>query len=118
MPGTSVVVRGGRRLVLVVGAALFLSAGFTGCRTKQRPAAQEQVPMKTVVIPVGGMSCASCAAHIRKTLTSIDGVSEAEVSLEKRNVRVRFQPAKLAPSRLVSAIQGLGYQAGTPTENR
>jgi copper chaperone len=104
-------------LLLAVAAVLVL-AGGAACSTRETQAAVPEENMKVVVVPVGGMSCSACAASIKKTLTSIDGVAEAEVSLEKRNVRVKYAPSKLAPSRLVAAINGLGYQAGTPAETR
>ena len=74
--------------------------------------------MKMVQIPVEGMSCAACVARVKKTLTSIGGVSDVEVSLVKRNARVRFDPSRLSPDQLVAAINGLGYHAGAPAEAR
>ena len=74
--------------------------------------------MKTVIIPIEGMSCGACAARVKRTLTSIDGVADVEVNLAERNARVRFAPSKLSPDRLVSAVNGLGYQAGAPAESR
>ena len=74
--------------------------------------------MKVVEIPVEGMSCAACVARVKKTLTSMGGVSDVEVSLLKRRARVRFDPSRLSPDQLVGAIKGLGYQAGAPAEAR
>jgi len=72
--------------------------------------------MKVVQIPVEGMSCAACAARVKKTLTSIGGVADVEVSLVERSARVRFDPSRLSPDQLVAAIKGLGYQAGAPAD--
>ncbi len=72
--------------------------------------------MKTVIIPIEGMSCSACTARVKKALTSIDGVSEVDVNLADRNARVRFAPSKLSPDRLVGAVNGLGYHASAPTE--
>src|SRR5438445_74763 len=36
----------------------------------------------TVAIPIEGMTCASCAAQVKKALRALDGVSDVEVSLE------------------------------------
>jgi copper chaperone CopZ len=77
-------------------------------------AAQGEV--KTVVIPVEGMACIACAASVKRALKSIDGVSEVEVNLAQRVARVTYAPAKVAPDRLVTAINKLGYRAGTPKE--
>lgn len=72
--------------------------------------------MKTVLIPVEGMSCVACAASVKKALTSLGGVSKVEVNLAERNARVRFDSTRVSPDRLVAAINGLGYRAGVPAE--
>ena len=103
--------------VLLSTFALFVA--FAGACTGQeapRPSATEEANMKTVIIPIEGMSCSACAARVKKALTSIDGVSEVEVNLADRNARVHFAPSKLSPDRLVSAVNGLGYHASAPTE--
>lgn len=79
-----------------------------------RPTSIEAASMNTVVIPVEGMSCVACAARVKKTLTSIAGVGDTEVSLGERNARVRFDPSRIDPHRLVATINALGYRAGTP----
>jgi copper chaperone CopZ len=61
------------------------------------------------------MVCASCTASVKKTLKSIEGVTEVEVSLERRQARVRYVEAKVSPKALVAAINELGYKAGVPT---
>jgi len=72
-------------------------------------------PAKTITIPIEGMTCASCVAHVKRRLRSIDGVSEVEVSLEQRNARVRYLDGRVLPEHLVTAINELGYKASTPT---
>ncbi|HIE03812.1 MAG TPA: heavy-metal-associated domain-containing protein, partial [Candidatus Latescibacteria bacterium] len=39
------------------------------------------VPVETVVLPIGGMTCASCAAHVEKALKGVEGVLSATVNL-------------------------------------
>lgn len=75
--------------------------------------AQAAAPqVKTVSIPVEGMSCVSCAARVKRTLKGIDGVQFVEVSLERREATVRFSSDKVTPERLEAAINALGYKAG------
>lgn len=68
--------------------------------------------LKTVSIPVEGMSCVSCAARVKRTIKGIEGVQHVEVSLERRETVVRFAPAKVTPERFEAAINALGYKAG------
>lgn len=97
--------------------ALALAAGpLPACSNSGGPHAQETQNMKQLVIPVDGMACGSCAARVKKTLTAIDGVGETTVSVEDKSVITHYDPRKLSPSRLVGAINGLGFKAGTPAE--
>lgn len=75
-----------------------------------------QPSLKTVDIPVEGMTCVLCAATVKKTVRSLDGVSSVEVSLEKRTARVTYAIGTISPDRIVAAVDQLGYKAGTPRE--
>ncbi len=113
---------GGQRLahagVVALLGAFALFGGLSRCRSRPAPAANQEANMKVVQIPVEGMSCAACVARVKKTLTSISGVSDVEVSLVERRARIRFDPSRLSSEQLVDAIKGLGYQVGAPAEAR
>lgn len=83
-----------------------------------RPASIEEANMKTVVIPVEGMTCVACAARVKKALTSIDGVGDVQVGLAEGGARVSFDQSRVTNDQLIVAIDELGYDAGTPTEAR
>jgi Cu+-exporting ATPase len=70
---------------------------------------------KAVSIPVEGMSCAACAARVKKTLKNMPGVQTVQLSLEHRNAEVTYLEGQQSPERLVAAINQLGYKAGKPT---
>lgn len=101
---------------LALLAALPLFGGLAACTRQATPVAKDEANTKVVQIPVEGMSCAACAARVKKALASIGGVSDVEVSLVERRARVRFHPGRAAPSQLVAAINGSGYRAGAPAE--
>lgn len=106
-----------RRVVAVpLLAAVALLGGVAACKTQATPAAEQEVALTTVVIPVEGMSCVACAARVRKTLAGLDGVGHVEVSLRERRARVRFDSHRVSPEQLVATINGLGYHAGAPVE--
>lgn len=77
-------------------------------------AGAKNVSLAEVTLPVEGMSCGACAARIKKTLKPMDGVAAVEVSLEQRNVRVRYAAGKLTPELLAKTISDLGYKASLP----
>jgi|DewCreStandDraft_4_1066084.scaffolds.fasta_scaffold69064_2 copper chaperone CopZ len=112
-----------RRLVLIIivsavvilGVALFVSWRRAPTYVE---GSQSTADTKTVVIPVEGMVCASCTASVKRKLQSIDGVTEVEVSLERRETRVRYREGKTSPERLAAAINEVGFKAGAPAEQR
>ncbi len=104
-------------LVKSLASALLATAALAGCSSSEADQkVQKDVQMKSVKIPVEGMSCGSCAARIKKNLVGIDGVLAASVSFDEKSAVVQYDARKLEPNRLASAITGLGFKAGTPIE--
>ena len=48
--------------------------------------------IKKEIFPVVGMSCASCATRVEKTLNSQPGVQEASVNYASATVQVAYYP--------------------------
>lgn len=70
------------------------------------------VPATSVVtLKITGMTCGGCAIATRKVLTRLDGVSKADVSYEKGNAVVTYDPAKTSAEKMIAAIKTLGYTA-------
>ena len=65
-------------------------------------------------LPITGMTCASCANRIERRLNRLDGVT-ATVNYATERAAVDFDPATVAPERLVEAVEAAGYQATLPT---
>ena len=106
-----------RILFVLVGAALLLgSPGYVLAAGPSSAVSESKPDLKTVIIPVEGMVCVACAATVKKTLKSLDGVFRVEVSLEKRTAQVTYAANKLSSDRIVAAVNKLGYKAGTPRE--
>ncbi len=61
-----------------------------------------------IELAVGGMTCASCAARVERTLNRLDGV-EASVNYATGKATVRTAAAPL--DALVAAVERLGYEA-------
>ena len=59
--------------------------------------------------PVLGMSCASCAAHVDKTLNGLPGVYQATVNYATAVAQVEYNPEVCSDATLQSAVQDAGY---------
>ncbi|QQE78465.1 heavy-metal-associated domain-containing protein [Alicyclobacillus sp. SO9] len=65
--------------------------------------------MRTVTIPVEGMTCQGCVNSVTKALRLVDGVETVEVSLELNEAKVIFNEATATEADLKSAIEEAGY---------
>jgi len=45
------------------------------------------------ILPIEGMTCASCVRRVEKALAKVEGVHEANVNLATEQATVRFDPA-------------------------
>ncbi len=64
---------------------------------------------QTITLPVGGMTCANCAANIERGLGRIAGVQEAAVNFASEQAKVSFDPGQLKLADIVDKIQKSGY---------
>jgi Cu+-exporting ATPase len=70
---------------------------------------------QNVSIPVRGMTCASCVAHVEHALRGVDGVEDVAVNLATERATLRFDPAAVRMADLVRAVQETGYEVPTET---
>ena len=70
----------------------------------------------SVVIPVEGMTCATCEIAVRHAIKRIDGVKSARVSVASNTATVEYDSAKTNPEQLVAAINSTGYHASLPNK--
>ncbi len=61
------------------------------------------------VLKVEGMTCGSCTIHVRESLTHVDGVQDATVTLDPPEAMVSYDPAKTSVQSLEQATAKAGY---------
>jgi Cu+-exporting ATPase len=66
--------------------------------------------IETINIGVGGMTCASCVAHVEKALRGVPGVIEATVNLATERASIRALSGPGLSDRLRKAIVEAGYE--------
>ena len=69
--------------------------------------------LERIDLPIGGMSCASCALKIEKGLANAEGVSKATVNFAAERATVVFSADQTNLSTLISKVRDLGYEAKT-----
>jgi Cu+-exporting ATPase len=66
-----------------------------------------------IILPVEGMSCASCAATVQQALGGAAGVATASVNYATAKAAVAYDDAQTGVAQLVKAVRDAGYQCGT-----
>lgn len=112
--------------IIKTGVAMlvtFVAISFSSCaqqsKKEEKTTPQEQtkqVVMQTVKMPVDGMVCNACQSNVKKTIKSIDGVSDVEVNLEKKFALFTYDPKKVKLEQVQKAVNDKGYTAGKPQE--
>ena len=64
-------------------------------------------------LPVAGMTCASCAARVERSLNRLDGV-DATVNYATERATVTYDPHAVSEQRLAAAVEAAGYHALLP----
>ena len=67
--------------------------------------------MQTLSFDVSGMTCGGCTGSVQRTLSKLDGISQAEVTLSPGVATVVADPARVTPAQIELAITQLGYPA-------
>lgn len=81
---------------LSVSGTLAVSAGESTAKT---------------TLTIKGMTCGGCVAAVRHQLKNTEGVTAYEVSLDKGEAEVTFEPAKTEPKKIAESVSRTGFAA-------
>ena len=70
-----------------------------------------------VTLSVVGMVCMSCVKNIQTNIGKMVGVKSVIVSLDHNTATIEYGPAEITPEKLCEAIEDLGFEASTLTED-
>jgi len=76
------------------------------------------VATEKVSLPIGGMTCASCVAHVQKALSEVPGVLSATVNLATEKAIVEFIPGVAQLTDLRRAVTEAGYEVLVTAEEQ
>lgn len=106
-----------------MACVMIIALAITSCAQQQKneekttPKEQTKgVAMQTVKMPVNGMVCNACQSNVKKTIKSVDGVTDVEVNLEKKFALFAYDPQKVKPEQVQKAVNDKGFTAGKPQE--
>lgn len=70
----------------------------------------------TLTLPVAGMDCASCAAHIEQAVKKLPGVESVQVLVATERATVTYDPQQLEREQIAGAIGQAGYSVPDDTQ--
>lgn len=78
----------------------------------------EQVHIKTLIVPVTGMTCAACASSVDSILHKQEGVLDSAVNFANESAKIQFDTSLTSPEVLQNKLQEIGYGLilGSPEE--
>jgi len=68
--------------------------------------------MENTVIKVGGMTCQGCVRSVTRVLEGVPGVAKVEVSLEKGEAALQYDPDKAGVPQFRQAVEEAGFDVG------
>lgn len=79
------------------------------------PERSAELSMESLVMPVEGMTCASCVGRVERAIKAVSGVAEASVNLATERAEVTFAPGQADRRAVADAIFKAGYRPGSQT---
>ncbi len=74
----------------------------------------ETKEIKTLTLPVEGMTCASCVARVEKALKKADGVNSVNVNFATEKVTLSFDDKTTDLTKLTAIVEDAGYKLVAP----
>ena len=66
--------------------------------------------MQTTILNINDMTCMGCVNSIKNVIEEISGVSDAEVSLESKQLEIQYDPEKVNINQIKKAIMEAGFE--------
>jgi copper chaperone CopZ len=74
-------------------------------------------PAKTK-LAIQGVTCGGCVATVKLQLKKTEGVTTYEVSLEKAEAEVTYDPARTDPKKIAESVSKTGFPASVKEEQK
>ena len=67
--------------------------------------------IKTLDLPITGITCAGCATRIETGMSKLSGIHEASLNFATNVLSIKYDPSMASPKEFVKALHELGYGA-------
>lgn len=67
--------------------------------------------MSDKTFAIEGMNCASCAMHVEKAASKVEGIAFASVNLATERLTIKYDDSKVSLDKVIDAVSKAGYKA-------
>lgn len=67
--------------------------------------------MKEMKLNIEGMHCTGCSTRLEKVLNNIDGVENAQVSLDEKMAEIKYDETQVSLDKIKETIKDAGFEA-------
>lgn len=107
--------------LFIIVLVIFSTAIMYGCSNDEKTTSDtsgETVSGEVVIVSLPSIQCNMCRKTISNALNEVDGVSDAEVNVNEKNVKVTFDKSKADVSKIEASIVAAGYDANDKKANQ
>ncbi|EHH67772.1 heavy-metal-associated domain-containing protein [Gluconobacter morbifer] len=65
--------------------------------------------MASTTFRIQGMSCTGCSSRLQKALEGVEGVEDAEVTLEPPQAVIQYDDMRVSPTQLQETVEEVGF---------
>lgn len=76
------------------------------------PPRAENETANSLILPIEGMTCASCVGRVERAIAQVPGVTGVSVNLATERAEVRFDDGRPSPAAVADAVAKAGYTPG------
>ena len=69
-----------------------------------------ETSVSKIIIPIGGMTCASCASSVEKAVRKLDGIDSVKVNIATEKANISYDQSIVQLSKIKEAIEEAGYK--------
>jgi copper chaperone CopZ len=75
-------------------------------------------PATKTTLAIKGMTCGGCVAAVKLQLKKTEGVTAYEVSLDKAEAQVTYDPDRTEPKKIAESVSKTGFSASVKEPQR
>ncbi len=104
-------------LILILFSVPYIAGVSASAKNNtEQSAVFSAAEIKRISLDVPGMNCPACPFTVQKSLKNLDGVIQAEASLEQKKAVILFDPTKVSVKQMIEATTNAGYPSTMITD--